>query len=239
MDQQIMDEQQIMKGRSKHLLWAVLAFLLCSTALNNFQEPLLQLISRSADSAALPVVLAVAKTLLQSGSWFAILLLYALSCNVKTYKVIFIVLAAMQIPSAAGGFLSSLYIMRVQTGQGGNGNEFFFLLGVASALNIINLLAWVACLAVVVFSKWSGALLRVAAGVLALHFLLSIVYSLTAQYLYDFLIERSDPKQFSTTLAAINAVQTVFYLLASGFFFGVMSFGKHRQPKAPQAAVSA
>lgn len=235
----VLDDQYYMKGKSKHLIWVVLVFLMFSTALNYLQAPLLPVIGRLVDSEALPVVLAVVKTLLLSGGWFAILLVYSLACNVKTYKVVFLVMAVAQIPAAAVAFISNLYMMRAQTGQGGNGNEFILLMSVASVLNIIVQAAWVACPAVVAFSKWSGAMLRVAAAALAVYTLFTVVNNLTAQYLYDFLQKQFDLGQHVAILTVINALLNVFYLAAHGFFFGAMSFGKRRQPKAPQATVSA
>ncbi len=239
MDQAMIEQQGYMKGKSKHLFWVVLALLLLSVALEYLQAPLLPVIGRLADSKALPVVLAVVKTLVINGGWFVVLLMYALACNIKTYKVVFIVLAVMQFPAAAGAFISNLYTMRMMTGRGGNGYEIILLLDVASTLSIIVRAAWVACLAVIVFSKWSGALLRVAAATFSALSLLFIVNALTAQDLYRFLIEQFDHGVNIAIISTISILLNVLYLVASGFFFGAMSFGKQRKPKALQAAVEA
>lgn len=235
----VLDDQYYMKGKSKHLFWVMLAFLLFSTALEYIKAPLMPVIGRSVDSEALPVILAVVNTLVINGGWFILLLMYALACSVKTHRVVFIVLAVMQIPAAVGAFISNLYAMRLMTGQGGNGYEFILLLGVASALSIIVTVAWATGAIVVGFSKRSGALLRVAALILAGCFLLIAVNLLTARYLYDFLHNQFDQKQYIAIITVINVLLNLFCLAATGFFFGALSFGKRRQLNAPHAAVSA
>ncbi len=238
MGQLLIEQQGYMKGKSRHLFWVVLAFLLVSVTLIN-ELLLLQLMNGLIPPEVLPVVLAAAKTAVLSGGWLVILLVYALMCNVKSFKVLFFVLALMQLPAAAGGYIKNLYTIELLTGFLDTWINYWpgAFQGLATVLVVLNRLAWAMCLIVFACNKWSGVALRVAAAVFAVYFVFSVVDVMATKYLYQLIALKVSDDLFVTITTMISIMHNLLYLAASGFFFGAMSFGKHRQRKT-QAAQS-
>jgi hypothetical protein len=224
-----------MKGKSRHLFWVMLAWILIDlTAQLYFPVFRYQLYDSHGFNIAFGVCLVFQAVLL--AGWAAMYALYAAKSSVKTFRVVFILLACgMAIFLAANALSNYGYL----TGLSGNFRSAGFALAsvVGGFLVILANMLFAACLLVIGFSKKAGAPLKVSAFLLALYYLYQSLYAVLYSALATYLISSMGSKDFTALNMVLSIVTTAVFLGFRTFFFASMSFSKKKQPKA--AAISA
>lgn len=219
-----------MKRKTGHWFWAALAVLLITFFTQIGYSALFPKLATPSSTGILTAV-ALAASALTSGAMFAVLLAYGLCSTVKTYRALFVILACMQAPAAAGGFLANFATISLLTSALPAVNA----LRLASAiLSLLVTAAWIACLLIIVFGKQATGVLRASAALLAGYLLLNAIYTLFIQGPLTMMMyrQRADAYMLQTIL---NTVRNVASIVLNVFFFAAMSFSKRRPTHAAAA----
>lgn len=232
---EVLQPQPYMKGKSKYLFWPFLAFLLISEGIQLLSYSLKFSITRSSGfGAGLAVSIVLAAFITIGGA--ALCIIYGVKCNVKLYKILMFVLAAVELPSMVSAVLSDVNYLSIISGNYHNATALSVVTISSSALGLLVRLAWVACLLIFTFSKPAGMTLRISAILLALAHLYMSAFSLAWGYLAQVLVSRFGQDFYQTVYMVLTIVNYSIYFGLSAFFFGALSFGKQKQARAAAIA---
>jgi len=235
----IYNSQPYMKGRSRHIFWPVLAFLLLSSTLDHFYHSLATALAQAAPGnmhGAVAILLPLAVDGIIFIGWVAFFLAYGLKMTTKSHKVLFIALALLQLPRTIGDFEFHYFLTKLIMGDTRLIGSFEVFNALGTALNILANVGCAACLAVFLFNRKSGALLRVASAVLAIYYLYISMYLIASPYLISMLNNNMGSEAYSTVMAIVNAFHAVIRVAATAFFFAAISFGRRSPAGVPASA---
>jgi hypothetical protein len=222
-----------MKGKSRHWFWGALAALLFSAAVRYAMAALIPMLADTMPRGALIGIAALANVL-AGAALFAVLLAYGLCNTVKTYRVLFIILACFQAPSAIAGFIGNIGTANAVYRVAGSYTALYIAAGALAGLIAA---AWAACLLVVAFARPASGVLRVSAVLLAAYLLLGFIYDLFLLGPVTLALYREvGVEAYSVINMALGLLRNMLTIALHAFLFGAMSFSRHKPPTRSVAA---
>lgn len=210
-------KEYYLRGNWRHWFWALLAIFLVSYAPGYIDKARWDDIS---------IFLFVGfQCLLFSGGFAALYLVYGVKNKVKVYKVLFIILASLELPWMICMFLTNASVLDIFMMK--NYNALFHMVvnnttSYNYAFSIVNMSFFV----IVACMKKANTLLRISAIVAAAVSLSPIVSSVIINSMVGEYLKTDELKAFSSFVLLIYYIRLGLHWSSLIFFFAAMSFSK-------------
>ncbi len=229
MDTALGSREYYLKGSWRHWFWAVLALCLVSFVLG--------LIIRVKWDEAAVYLFAGLQSLLICAVFAALYLVYGLKNKVTIFKVLFILLAALQLPRLAALFFSDSYVLYMLVSH--HRALFADVVKVLPYFNYAISVLSIAFFVIVACVRKANTLLRVssiiAAAVLLLALLVPVLQLAFGQELYG----KLGREAYSSLSTLVSTVLGFLNWLSLIFFLAAMSFSKMKVQAGSQKEVAA
>lgn len=222
-----------LKGNAKNWFWpagAVLLWMLIWSAVS----PTLysSLLGRMASSSNIVFIAAGIQTFLHTAAWVMMGVSYGLYNKIKAFKIIFLVVAGIQLIGFYSHFASNFAVAHILYANGPmNSVVNAYTLAMSLLLNG----AWVVFTLIAICHKKTGKTLRAASILLLAARIIKIVCNYASGTFYPRLVENTSVQ---TAAIVIGLAGHVVNILAYGsliFFFGAMAFSRSRGTDAMTA----
>ena len=230
-----LDHSFYMKGKSRHLFWPMLAYLVITVILQYGVAvflPRLFLAGSAHNNSGVGIAFAAVYAVLLQGGWAALLAVYGAKVAVKTYKIALIILACSQLFGMVSLFISTFNTISIYQGSLRASTLTRILAVVNTIVGAIQSISWAACLLVIAFSGKTRPFLCVSAILAALYRLGVLLYTFVSSILFNSMVQSGMAiKEINIVNIVISIVITAVFVATSVMFFAALSFGRQKATK--------
>ena len=218
-----------LKGNAGHWFWPAGAVLLWMMIWSAVSPALYSTLQGRADihgSANIVFIAAGIQTFLHVAAWVMMGLSFGLASRVKAFKIMFLIVAGIQLTGCYSHFLSNFAVAHTLYATGP-------MSPVMAAYNLIMSLllagVWIVFPIIAICHKKAGGTLRAASILLLLARIISIAYNYGVGTFYPRLVENINIQAAATIVGLAGAGVNVLTYGSLLFFFGAMAFSRMRE----------
>jgi len=228
-----MTSKGYLKGNARHWFWpagGILLWMLIWTA----ASPSLYstLLGRSGQASNMVLIAAGIQTFLHTAAWVMIGLAYGLTNRVKVFRIMFLIVAGVQVAGAYSHYLSNFAVSYILYARGPMSPA------AAAYTQVMSLLlsaTWIVFALIAVFHKRTGGGLRTAAIVLLAVRILGLVHRLGYETFVRRMLENMANQRAVTIIGLTGFSINVLIYGSLIFFFGAMAFSRMREADGTDA----
>lgn len=218
-----------LRGNARHWFWpagAVLLWMLIwSAASPSVYSALLGRMGLRQNANVIYIAAGI-QTLLNTAAWVMIGLAYGLTNKVKAFKIMFFIVAGVQLVGSYGHFLSNFAVAHVLYSRGPmNPAVSAYTLAMSVLLNG----AWIAFTLIVICHKRTGGVLKGASIVLLVARIIPFAYNYGVGTFYPRLVENMNVRTATAIVGLTGFGVNVLTYGSLIFFFGAMAFSRIRE----------